>query len=260
MRKPPPVRPSGENRDALLKQISIAKLSNKTVVPGGAATFQRIFTRLGCLGKPPEFSVGFYPYAGLTHTVRLRKEIAHVRVSDVLRDAPNAVMEGIAAILLARLYKRRVPLDMQREYRSYAASALLSSGMRRLRQKRARNRGTASQGIWHDLNMLYDRLNGEYFGGEMRRPRLAWSARAWRRQLGCFDGALGQILLNRRLDREDVPEFAVEYVLYHEMLHQKHPLRLVAHCRLQSHSPAFRREERCYAHYERAARFLKRLR
>jgi hypothetical protein len=238
----------------------MGRLSKNAIVAGGAATFQRIFTRLGCLGKPPEFSVEFYPYAGLTHTVRVRNETAHVRVSDVLRGAPTAVIEGIAAILLARLYKRRAPVEMQLDYRSFAATALMSSRMQRLRKRRARNRGTVSRGRWHDLNMLYDRLNAAYFGGEMRRPSLAWSVRAWRRQLGCFDGALGQILLNRRLDREDVPEFAVEYVLYHEMLHQKHPLRLVAHCRLQSHSPAFRREERRYAHYQRAARFLKRLR
>jgi hypothetical protein len=236
------------------------KRAARAVVPGGAATFQRIYTRLGCLGRPPEFSVEFYPYAGLTHTVRLRNEIAHVRVSDVLRTAPTTVMEGVAAILLSRLYKHRVPSAMAREYRAFAATALMSRKMQQLRRRRARHRGTIPQGNCHDLEVLYERLNREYFGGEMRSPRLAWSIRGWRRQLGCFDGALDQILLNRRLDREDVPEFAVEYVLYHEMLHQKHPLHLAAHCRLQSHSPSFRREERRFAHYDRAMRFLRRLR
>lgn len=191
--------------------------------------------------------------------MRLRDEVAHVRISDVLRNAPTAVMEAVAAILLARLYRRQTPISMAQDYRAYATNALMSRRMRQLRQRRARHRGLGPEGHSHNLNAIYDRLNREYFGGEMRQPRLGWSARAWRRQLGCFDGALEQILLNRRLDREDVPEFAVEYVLYHEMLHQKHPLRL-AHCRLQSHSPAFRREERRYGHYDRAVRFLKRLR
>lgn len=202
----------------------------------------------------------FYPYACLTHTVRLRNDVAYVRVSDVLRGAPVPVMEAVAATLLARLYQRRVPLALARDYRAFATNALMSRRMQRLRRKRARTRGTIPQGKCHNLDILYERLNRQYFGGGMRRPLLAWSARAWRRQLGCFDGALGQILLNRRLDREDVPEFAVEYVLYHEMLHQKHPLRLAAHCRLQSHSPAFRREERRFALYDRAMRFLRRLR
>lgn len=200
----------------------------------------------------------YYPYSGLSHTLRVRDEIAHVRISDAVRGAPAAVMEALAAILLARVYRRRVPLQMAREYRAFAVTTLASHKMRRLRRQRARHRGTIAQGNSHNLETLYDRLNGEYFGGRLRRPHLAWSGRAWRRQLGCFDGALGQILINRRLDRAEVPEFVVEYVLYHEMLHQKHPLRLAAHCRLESHSAAFRREERRYAHFHRAMRYLKR--
>ena len=117
IRRPPPGRPYGESRESALKQTPMGRLSKNAIVAGGAATFQRIFTRLGCLGKPPEFSVEFYPYAGLTHTVRVRNETAHVRVSDVLRGAPTAVIEGIAAILLARLYKRRAPVEMQLDYR-----------------------------------------------------------------------------------------------------------------------------------------------
>jgi len=86
---------------------------------------------------------------------------------------------------------------------------------------------------------------------------LGWSARVWSSQLGCFDPALGQIVINRQLDGRDVPEFVVAYVLYHEMLHQKHPLRF-ARCRRQSHSPEFRRQERLFADYQRAMNFLRR--
>jgi Predicted metal-dependent hydrolase len=87
---------------------------------------------------------------------------------------------------------------------------------------------------------------------------MGWSLRPWRRQLGCFDPALRQIILNSRLDRAGVPRFAVEYVLYHEMLHVRHPIRRAA-CGLQSHSPEFRAEERRFPHYDRARRFLERL-
>jgi predicted metal-dependent hydrolase len=51
----------------------------------------------------------------------------------------------------------------------------------------------------------------------------------------------------------------VEYVLYHEMLHVKHPIRRAA-CGLQSHSPEFRREEKCFAEYRKARKILARLR
>ena len=55
---------------------------------GGDRIFQRIFTRLGCQGRPPQFQVELYPYANLSHTLRLRNDVAHVRLSDILHERP----------------------------------------------------------------------------------------------------------------------------------------------------------------------------
>jgi hypothetical protein len=62
-------------------------------------------------------------------------------------------------------------------------------------------------------------------------------------------------VMNKRLDHAEVPSYAVEFILYHEMLHVKHPLRAAA-CGLQAHSPEFRAEEKRFAHYARARKFL----
>ena len=78
----------------------------KNAVPGGERIFQRIYTRLGCEGRPPHFVVEFHPYTDLTHTIRLREDVAYVRLSDALHDAPHPVVEAAAAILLGRLYRR----------------------------------------------------------------------------------------------------------------------------------------------------------
>src|SRR4029077_5904819 len=95
---------------------------------------------------------------------------------------------------------------------------------------------------------LFERLNNLYFENTLVQPRLAWSTRLWRTQLGCFDPALNQIVMNRQLDQEKVPEYVVAYVLYHEMLHLKHPARFVR-CRRESHSAQFRKEEKRFTHY-----------
>ena len=81
-------------------------------VPGGDRIFQRIYTRLGCQGRPPEFVVNYHPYAGLTHTIRLHGDTAHVRLSDVMRRATREVIESAAALLLGRLYRRRAPREL----------------------------------------------------------------------------------------------------------------------------------------------------
>jgi predicted metal-dependent hydrolase len=55
-----------------------------------------------------------------------------------------------------------------------------------------------------------------------------------------------------------VPHIAIEYVLFHEMLHLRYP---VTHkgTRRRVHTPEFRQAERAYPHLEQAKEALKRL-
>jgi hypothetical protein len=235
------------------------KPSGRAVLPGADRIFHRIFTRLGCQGRPPQFVVELYPYANLAHTIRLREDVAHVRLSDVLRDAPVFVVEAAAAILLGQLYRRRAPRELRNLYREFALAQTTRRRIARLRRQRARRIVHQPRGAVHDLAPMFAALNREYFGGNLRRPRLGWSARPWTSQFGCFDPALDQIVLNNRLDRLDVPRYAVEFILYHEMLHVKHPLRAAA-CGLQAHSAEFRAQEKHFAQYARSSKFLKHMR
>lgn len=225
-------------------------------VPGGERLFQRIYTRLGCEGRPPEFIVDYHPYADLTHTIRLREGQAQVRISDALRGAPQAILEAAAAILLGRLYRRRVSAEFLDAYRAFTYQTSVRKKLLRLRKARGRCVPHVPEGKHFDLERMFRQLNEQYFVNSLPLPRLGWSRRVWRSQLGCYDPALNQIVINRQLDRKMVPEFVVAYVLYHEMLHQKHPVRF-ARCRRESHSAEFRREEKQFAEYRRAMKFLK---
>ena len=233
-------------------------LAQPGAVPGGARLFHRLYTRLGCQGRPPQFNVEYYPYANLMHTIRIDDDVASVRISDVLQGAPLVIFEAAAAILLARLYRRRAPAELLISYRRYTAAPRTRRRMAALRGVRGRRVKTGPRGAIYDLAPMFTRLNRRYFGGRLHRPRLGWSERTWRTQFGCFDPALDQIVLSRWLDRAAVPAYAVEYVLFHEMLHVKHPLR-AARCGMEAHSRRFREEEQRYVHYPRARKFLDRL-
>src|ERR1700738_5064270 len=95
---------------------------SNAIVPGGAALFQRGYTRLGCEGRPPRFRVEFYPYSSLVLTIRRRDETVYVRLSDLLRRAPLAVLEGAAALLVSRVYRRKAPSQLTAPYLEYARS------------------------------------------------------------------------------------------------------------------------------------------
>lgn len=220
--------------------------------------FQRMFTRLGCNGRPPRFRVEFYPYASLVLTIRRRDETMYVRFSDLLHRAPLAVLEGAAALLLSRVYRRKELKAVVEPYLEYARSHQTRARITRMRRGRVRVAQGDARGQHFDLSSLFDALNDKYFGGALQRPHVGWSARSWRRQFGCYDPGPNQILLNRRMDRPGVPACAVEYVLFHEMLHVKHPTRRSG-CSLVSHSREFREEEKRFVGFERARRVLDRL-
>src|SRR6266436_4514115 len=107
-------------------------------VPGGAPLFQRVFTRLGCDGRPPRFRVEFYAYSSLVLTIRRREEMIYVRFSDLLRRAPRPVLEGAAALLLGRVYRRRAPRSLVEPYLEYARSGRTRTRMNRMRGGRPR--------------------------------------------------------------------------------------------------------------------------
>ncbi len=237
--------------------MTSAKRSRPREDPSAPFLFQRMFTRLGCDGRPPRFHVEFFPYASLTLTIRRREEMVLVRLSDLLARASRPVLEGAAALLLARMYRKKAPASLVAPYLAYARSARTRGRLHRMRRSRVTPRAIHPRGEVFDLDALFDRINAQYFSGSLARPLLGWSTRTWRRQFGCYDPGPNQILLNRRLDRPSVPEFAVEYVLYHEMLHVKHPTRRSG-CSLLSHSPEFRAEEKLFAHYAPARRYLER--
>jgi hypothetical protein len=62
-------------------------------------------------------------------------------------------------------------------------------------------------------------------------------------------------MISITLDDHDVPAFALDFVMYHELLHKKHGSKTVNGRRL-SHSQAFRAEERQFAQYQDAARLI----
>jgi hypothetical protein len=226
--------------------------------PAGAGIFQRMHARLGCAGRPPHFDVEFYPYASLSHTIRLRGDAAFVRLSDLLRGAPFAVLEATAALLLSRIYRRPLPPGFRDVYRRYSDAPGTRRRMHALRRHRGRRLHAGPAGKTHHLAEIFRRVNEDYFRSRLALADIGWSTRAWQRQLGVFDPGLGHIVINRRLDREEVPPLAVSYVVFHEMLHLQQATGK-SRCGLGVHSPEFRREEKRFRGYEQARRFLTRL-
>ena len=203
----------------------------------------------------PEIDVRYYPYAGLNHRLRRRSGRIYVRLSDIFKAAPINVHRALAFILVAKLLRRRTPGLHEKVYRDYACSPEVLRASELARRQRGRKVTFSAQGRHYDLERLFARLNRRHFDGLLPKPTLTWSQRRTRILLGHHDGVNETIVISKTLDAQDVPEWVVEFVLYHEMLHIKHPARLI-NGRRYSHTKAFRAEEQRFPLYAEAQGWL----
>lgn len=206
----------------------------------------------------PELTVEFYAFANVNNTIRLRKGRLLVRLSDLLEGAPEEVLRAIAHILLAKMYRRQIERGHASCYRRYVGSHAVTRKAHLVRQIRGRKRVSSPRGHVYDLDAMFEDLNQRYFYGLLGRPQITWSPNGARRLLGHYDPAHNTISISSIFDNPRVPRCAVEYILYHEMLHLKHPVRLRGSRRCV-HSPEFQAEEARFAGLSQAKQFLRQL-
>jgi hypothetical protein len=204
----------------------------------------------------PPMDVRFYPFVSINNTIRLRQGKLYIRLSDLLEGAPEAVRRSIAHILLAKLYRQPVDRAHSARYRRYVASHDVAAKARLLRQMRGRKHIHSARGHHYHLEEIFDDLNHRFFHGLMGRPQLTWSQNHARSSLGHYDPAHNAIVISRVFDSPRVPRYAVEYILFHEMLHLKHPVRLRGSRRCV-HSREFLAEEKSFPELDQARQFLR---
>jgi hypothetical protein len=115
-----------------------------------------------------------------------------------------------------------------------------------------------TRGAFHDLDQSFDRVNARYFGATMPRPRLTWSRSFTGRKFGHYDFLKDLVMVSSTLDQERVPQFVVDYLMFHELLHKKHGVRWV-NGRRYAHTREFYAEERQFPQYDEADAWLTKL-
>ncbi|HRJ18315.1 MAG TPA: M48 family peptidase [Bryobacteraceae bacterium] len=226
-------------------------------------TFWRVYRqmRLKVRRSPAEVRsvrLRWRPYANSISTLRLRDGEMHIGLSEALRHAPDGVLEALAEILISKIFRHRPAPEFQSRYRVWLNSPPVRADLERLRQSNGRKHTSGSAGNHYDLQQLFDDINTRYFHGAIPPVSLAWSRSASRTHLGHWDPAHQTIVLSRFLDRPDAPRLAVEYVMFHEMLHVLHPTEF-ENGRRKVHHRRFRDAEKAFEGLTDAKAQLKRL-
>ena len=220
--------------------------------------FQEEYRALRPRAPMPPIAVRFRRFTSLNTTIRLREGQIFASLSDLLEGAPEPVLRAIAHILLAKLYKKPIDGNHNLRYKRFASSAAVTRQTELIRHARGSKRFFGPEGRFYHLDEVFDSLNVRFFGGLLGRPELTWSEHMAKRALGHYDAAHNTIVVSRVFDRPSSPRYAVEYLLYHEMLHLKHPVRMKG-LRRCVHSREFKADEALFPQLAEALAFISRL-
>ncbi len=183
---------------------------------------------------------------------RTRGNVVAIRIDEGFVHADDEVVEAIIRSMIVRKTRAR-----ERLVQEFVSSEEYTDVVLEL-DLAAEVTAEETRGVAYDLDELFDTVNREYFGGKMSRPRLTWTRRLTQSRFGHHEPARDRIVVSLTLDDRRVPRFVVEFILYHELLHRRHPARWI-NGRYRSHTPEFRREERKFRQYDEAEQSLGKL-
>lgn len=164
-----------------------------------------------------------------------------VRLHHMFLEADDEVVAALAR------YVSGSPADA-----AQALDAFIQRHEVRIRTRRVGGDALQSRGRCFDLAELMADLNARFFQGGIQ-ARIGWGKRTPKRRrksirLGVYDHQAREIRVHPALDHPDVPRFFVEYIVFHEMLHQLFP-STAGGSRHIHHPKAFRDRERAFPMY-----------
>jgi hypothetical protein len=218
----------------------------------------RVYRALRPRAAIPDISIRYGKFVDAHTYARLRDGKLEVKVTDVLEGAPSAILESLAYILLAKLFRKPVPAVYNQRYRRYMNRREMRRSLHLLRQMRGRKFLSGAAGEHHNLEEIFEELNRQFFDGLLARPQLSWSRTRSRAMLGHYDPSHNAIVLSRMFDDAEFPRLGLEYVMFHEMLHLCHPPEH-GYAKRRVHTKAFREAERGFPRLKEAKLLLKRI-
>lgn len=220
--------------------------------------FARVHREIRPRTPIPPIDVHYKRFVDPNSRVRLEAGSITATITDLLEGAPAPVTEALAHILLSKLYRKPVARQHQHRYRLYLNRRDMRLRIDLMRQKRGRKAHKGPAGITHDLVAIFEEINSRHFGGMMARPELGWSHIRSRTRLGHFDPSHNTIMISRIFDDPRAPRLALEYVMFHEMLHLRYP---VDHSgtRRCVHTPEFKAHEKQFPEFKEARALLRKM-
>lgn len=184
-------------------------------------------------------------------SVRWDPHCTKVSLHRMFLDAPHNIMQELAC------YVRREQEVISPTIRAFIEDRLKSFDYsHELDLKKLHSKGNVYdlQKIYHDINAAYFDKRLDLFITWFGRPI---SKNRSRVTFGLYHDPLKLIKINRLLDSPSFPDYVVEYVVYHEMLHHVCPSYYDKKGIHRVHSKEFKAREIEFRHFSLAQKWIK---
>ncbi len=140
----------------------------------------------------------------------------NVRINKIFLNSTQGIIKAIAEFILRRTRKSK------NEIKKFIR--LNQDEIDRLKPVRRRKIFLFHQGVHFNLKEIFDKINNKYFSNKID-CRISWGKypkkvkRKKSIRYGAFIQEKNLIMVSRVLDNDFIPDFFIEYIVYHEMLH-----------------------------------------
>lgn len=219
---------------------------------------QAVQNALALMQKPGlNIKTKFKNYSHLKCTAKLRYNHLQVFASKAYSQTTQEVLNGLVLHVLLRLFKFKQKRFAKHlvEYRKFVASKQAKEISKELAKTNGRIKQNNAFGQAYDLHRVAAKVLFDH--GSLLKdtlvPELSWSNTKSRRLLARHDEHSNRIVVSKLFDSINVPQFVVEYLVYHELLHAKWGIKFnETNFARKIHSKQFKDDEKKFIQYRQA--------
>ncbi len=192
-------------------------------------------------GKHLNLNIFYIPYI---YKTQIKGNQINLTIHEPMIRAPIEIKRDL---LLAALDGNKTSLKKVKKY----CASVSYNRMENLIRGSTNTASTSPSGKNVDLDIVFERVNREYFHGSLEKPQLTWSQKRSYRRLGTYAAQTDTVTISRTFDNGNCPDYAVDFIMYHELLHKKMGVKR-ANSGKHNHTKKFKEIEKQFKFYAQA--------
>jgi hypothetical protein len=179
----------------------------------------------------------------------------NIMVSDYIANAPDFVLTDLSETIMDMVKGR--PYEYGKEYMEWVTSDEFIFNNRKAYVRRSKNITRDPMGKERNLIESVDRLldSSLLTPEDIQNSFFTWTVRPNYRKVGYCSPMMRVVAVSSALDDLSVPDYVLDFVVYHESLHLRQGYRPSR----RAHDTSFKKEERLFPEVKEAEKYLNNL-